>query len=94
LGKEYIDLYEDNLPIGYAGFKNLHYYSGETVLSFSDYDTFSDQRYSTWLQNNGIDLYNKKLGHGRIPIGIIEDIENVRDKIKLYKHMDSILIKE
>jgi len=94
LGKMFIDLYEDNLPINYQGFKNLHYYSGEASISFDNYDSFEDKNYVKWLQNQGIDPYNKTLGHGKIPLGILDDLEDAISKINNYRHIDSILIKE
>jgi hypothetical protein len=94
LGKEFIDLYEDNLSINYAGAKNLHYYSGEALLKFDNFDAFADENYSIWLQNNGIDPYNKKLGHGRIPLGIVDNIQDAISKIKQHRHIANILIKE
>jgi hypothetical protein len=94
LGKEYIDLYEDNLPIDYVGAKNLHYYSGEAFLMFNKFDAFADKNYSNWLQSNGIDQYNKKLGHGKIPLGIVDNTQDAISKIKQHRHIASILIKE
>jgi hypothetical protein len=94
LGKEFIDLYQDNLPIDYIGFKNLHYYSGEASLVFEDYSTFADQGYLKWLQTNGIDPYNKLLGHGKIPLGIVDDIKDAESKIEQHRHIHSILFKE
>ena len=94
LGKEFFDLYQDNLPINYQGFKNLHYYSGEASISFDDYDSFEDKNYIKWLQTQGIDPYNKTLGHGKIPLGIVDDLEDAISKINNYRRIDSILIKE
>jgi hypothetical protein len=94
LGKEYIDLYQDNLPIDYVGFKNLHYYSGEAFVSWDNYDAFADQNYLKWLQDNGIDPYNKLLGHGKIPLGAVDDLVDAENKIKQYRHIHSITIKE
>jgi hypothetical protein len=94
LGKEYTDLYEDNLTADYQGTKNLHYYSGEAFLSWDHYDVFADQNYLKWLQDNGIDPYNKLLGHGKIPLGTVDDLDLAEDKIKQYRHIHSIIIKE
>ena len=94
LGKEFIDLYQDNLPIDYEGAKNLHYYSGEAFLTFDKYDVFADKKYSNWLQNNGINQYSKKLGHGKIPLGTVNDIQDAASKIKQYQHIANILIVE
>jgi hypothetical protein len=94
LGKEFIDLYEDNLSINYAGFKNLHYYSGEASLTFVDYNAFTNKGYLEWLQSNGIDPYNKLLGHGKIPLGTVDNLTDAENKIMKHKHIHSILIKE
>jgi hypothetical protein len=94
LGKEFIDLYEDGLDLSYSGFSNLHYYSGEASIIFKEWDCFRDKNYLTWLTNNGIDPYNKKLGHGRIPLGIVADIDVAIDTINKFKHINTILIKE
>jgi hypothetical protein len=94
LGKEFIDLYEDNLPIDYQGCKNLHYFSGEASIHFNTYDSFEDKNYIKWLQNQGIDPYNKTLGHGKISLGIVDKLEDAISKINNYRHIDSILIKE
>jgi len=94
LGKEYIDLYQDNLSLDYVGFKNLHYYSGEASLSFLEYDLFKDINFKNWLQSQGIDPYNKALGHGKIPLGTVIDINGTKNKIYKHKHIDKILIKK
>lgn len=94
LGKEFIDLYEDNLPMNYAGLKNLHYYSGEASIEFSEYDAFADVGYLNWLHNQGVDPYNKLLGHGKIPLGTVDDLDDAEGKIKQHRHIHSIIIKE
>ena len=94
LGKEFIDLYEDKLPLDYLGFSNLHYYSGEASIIFKEWDCFKDKNYLTWLTSNGIDPYNKTLGHGKIPLGTVTDIAIAMDNISKYKYINTILIKE
>ena len=94
IGKEFIDLYEDNLPIDYAAFTNQHHYTGESSIAFFDYNAFAKPGYIEWLQSNGINPYNKTLGHGKIPLGIVDDLEDAISKINNYRHIDSILIKE
>lgn len=94
LGKEFIDLYEDQLPIDYEGFKNLHYYSGEASLTFFDYDAFGDQQYFNWLKNNNINPYNKHLGHGKIPLGVVDDLDQAKKLLEQYKHIYTVNIKE
>lgn len=94
LGKEFIDLYEDNLNLDYSGFSNLHYYSGEASLAFLDYDVFSDIGYLEWLKNNNIDPYDKKLGHGKVPLGEVLDLDQSLAKIKKHSNIYKIFIEE
>lgn len=94
LGKEFLDLYQDNLPIDYPGLQNLHYYSGEASLIFFPYSLLSDENYVQWMKDNSIDPCDKKLGHGRIPLGLVEDLEHSLQKIKNQKNIFKILIKE
>jgi hypothetical protein len=91
LGKDFNDLYKDNLPIDYAGTKNLHYYSGESWLTFDDFDAFSDPGYVTWLANNNIDQHDKKLGHGKIPLGYIKE-HTVAQLLNQYRYINHIKI--
>lgn len=93
LGKEYVDLFSDNLPLDYKGAKNLHYYSGEAFLSFEPYDTLSVPGYKQWLIDNNIDPYNKTLGHGKIPLGRVENVEQVKSIISNNSQLKKILIK-
>jgi hypothetical protein len=93
LGKEYIDLYEDNLSIDYTGAKNLHYYSGESMLTFDEFDCFADNDYVTWFERNNIDRFNKTLGHGKIPLGYIEDKDAVSQLLDRYRFLKSIEVK-
>jgi hypothetical protein len=92
LGKEFIDLYQDNLSIDYPGFANLHYYSGEAILSFESYNCFADTNYLTWLKDNDIDPYNKRLGHGKIPLGTV-DLVNWQ-LIQNHQYIKEIIINE
>lgn len=94
LGKDFVDLYEDGLSLNYRGFKNLHHYSGEASLRFEEYNGLSDKNYISWLTGNGIDPYNKLLGHGKIPLGHVEDLPSALKKLTTYKHIKEILIKE
>ena len=94
LGKEFLDLYEDGLDLDYAGFKNLHYYSGESWLMLDEYHPLSNQGYFKWLVNRGIDPYNKRLGHGKIPLGTVRDVNDVKNKLTKYQHIKSITINE
>lgn len=93
LGKEFIDLFEDKLPISYVNAKNLHYYSGEAFLRFSEYDVFETTGYKEWISNNGFDPYDKTLGHGKIPLGHIENVEEVKRLVNENRQLKQILIK-
>ena len=94
VGKEFIDLYEDKLPINYVGFTNAHHYTGEASISFVEYDAFADTDYLKWLVDQGINPYDKRLGHGKIPLGIVDNLADAENKIMQYQHIHSILIKE
>lgn len=94
LGKEFIDLYEDNLPIDYAALKNLHYYSGEATLVLDDRNLVVDPEYIKWLEKNNVDPYNKKLGHGKIPLGKVDDLEKAKVAISNYSYLNKIIIEE
>jgi hypothetical protein len=94
LGKEFIDLYEDNLTLDYAGFQNLHFYSGEASLTMKPYDAFEDSGYKQWLLDHGIDVYNKHLGHGRIPLGHIDNLHEVEEKLTKFRYLKKIYIKD
>jgi len=82
------------LDITYPGLKNLHYYSGESMLLFRPISPFLYPGYLDWLTNQGIDPYNKRLGHGKIPLGKLANIEDAKCKLQLYPHINKILIKE
>lgn len=80
LGKTYLDIFNDNLPLDYQGVKNLHYYSAEFSIWLSDQDKiiYEDDFYQ-WANNNGIDTSNKQLGLGFIPIGKVTDVSHARN---------------
>jgi hypothetical protein len=46
------------------------------------------------MKSNNIDPWDKKLGHGRIPLGMVEEQETALEKIKRQKNIFKILIKE
>lgn len=94
LGKEFVDLYEDNLPLEYQNFKNLHYYSGEASIYLEEYDCFNDIGYVEWLKNHKIDPCNKKLGHGKLVLGQVDNLPDACAKIHQYKHINDIIIEE
>ena len=94
LGKEFVDLYEDNLPLDYHNFHNLHFYSGEATICFKDYNCFDDPGYVAWLRDNNIDPYNKKLGHGKLVLGKVDNLDDACAKLYQYRYIKNIIIEE
>lgn len=94
LGKDFYDIFKDGLDINYQGLKNLHYYSGDITAFFYRYDPLNNSDYVKFLKQGNIDPYNKKLGHGKIPLGAILDLKNSFSKIQKYRYIKNILIKE
>lgn len=95
LGKEYIDLFEDNLPINYKNAKNLHYFSGEAFLLFNEYDDVNSKPgYKEWLVSQNIDPYNKFEAHGKIPLGQVDNLPQVKAIISNNRHIHKIIINE
>lgn len=94
LGKEFVDLYQDGLPLDYSGFKNLHYYSGEAWLNFEDMDMFADTNYVKWLNSNGFDPLDKTLGHGRIPLGTVDNIADAKALIQQHRFLKEVKVEE
>lgn len=82
LGKNLVDLYQDGLPTTYSGLRNLHFYSAEISISLSDkpFDLFP-RGFVQWAQSKGIDVANKKLGIGTIPIGTVKDLDTTRQTV-------------
>jgi len=70
VGKNLLDIYHDGLDPTYPAQVNQHFYSGEieTYFGTGEHDLFSDG-FRTWAEQHGIDLDNKRLGIGRIPVG-------------------------
>lgn len=76
LGKNYIDLYKDNLPVDYQGLKNLHYYSAEIGINLSKTCwSLYPKGFDQWAQKNSIDLSNKKIGLGSIVVGHVKNVD-------------------
>jgi hypothetical protein len=94
LGKDFVDLYEDNLPINYQNLQNLHYYSGEASICLEEYNCFEDQGYVDWLRYHNIDPYDKKLGHGKLVLGKVDNLDDACAKIHQYRHIRNIIIEE
>ena len=79
LGKTTVDLYEDGLPKDYPGLKNLHYYSAELSAHLgSETISFFSEDFRKWAEENSIDIYDRTLGLGVIPIGTIRDLDRAR----------------
>ena len=93
LGKEFLDLFEDSLPIDYANFRNLHYYSGECFLRSSEFDIFKNIKFIEWLKSYNIDPTDKSLGHGKIPLGVVDNVDSYKHKVSTYQYLNRIEIK-
>jgi len=94
LGKEFVDLYEDQLPIDYQNARNLHYYSGEACMMFFDYDLFEDPGFEQWLKSNNLNPRDQNLGHGKIVLGKVDNPADTCAKIQKYQHIRNIIIEE
>lgn len=70
VGKNLIDLYQDGLDPNYNGYENLHYVGAEALIDFEgiEHDMF-DLDFRAWAKNYSIDLNDKSLGIGKIPLG-------------------------
>ena len=74
LGKNYIDLWKDDLPITYEASKNNHHIGPDIVISFEKKENIFEQGFIDWCKENDIDPYNKTHGIGLLPIGKVEKI--------------------
>jgi len=92
LGKDFADLYEDGLSIDYAGYKNLHYYSGEASVMFDAYDCFKQAGFVDWIKSHDFDYLDKRLGHGKIPLGTLDS--NAEQLLKQYQYIKEIVVHE
>jgi hypothetical protein len=75
LGKSYIDLYENNLPIGYARTKNNHYIGADIFIPLLNDENIFPKGFLKWAKKNKIDPYEKKHGIGLLEIGKAEIID-------------------
>ena len=75
LGKSYIDLWKDNLPINYNNLKNNHYIGKDIVISLKNANTIFEKDFIQWMTDNNVDPFDKKLGIGLLPIGTCEIID-------------------
>lgn len=74
LGKNYIDLWKDDLPITYEASKNNHYIGPDIIISFENKETIFEDGFLNWCKENKVDPYNKTHGIGLLPIGKVEKI--------------------
>jgi len=75
LGKSYADLYEDNLPIGYAATKNNHYIGADIFIALQNKKNIFSIGFLKWAKKNKMDPYEKKHGIGLLEIGKAEIID-------------------
>lgn len=82
LGKTLIDVYKDKLSIDYAGMKNLHYYSAEISICLSDKPIcLFPAGFEQWATERNIDVTDKKLGIGALPVGQVQNLDIVRQAV-------------
>lgn len=77
VGKTYYDIWKDNLPLDYAGMKNSHHYSAEFSVYLGPDKEVYEPGFYTWAKEQGIDIHNKKLGLGIVPLGYV-DVDHAR----------------
>jgi len=75
LGKSYIDLWKDNLPIEYNATKNNHYIGPDIELVFSNNNDIFEKKFLTWCEKNNVNPFKKSNGIGKLPIGKIKIID-------------------
>jgi hypothetical protein len=92
LGKTYYDLFKDNLPYGYNGTKNLHYYSGEANICLHDGKFEFPKEFYDWCNEHGIDYNDKYLGIGFIELGKVDNVTEVKNLLKTHQHLYNIEI--
>jgi hypothetical protein len=79
LGKTYHDIYVDGLPIDYAGIKNSHYYSAEFAIWLDpDRTSLFESGFYNWAEQHNINVNDKTLGLGTIPIGQVRDVDTMK----------------
>jgi hypothetical protein len=69
LGKNYIDLWKDNLPINYNTLKNNHYIGADFFISLKNQKNIFHNDFIQWMKSHTLDPYEKKHGIGLIAIG-------------------------
>ena len=77
VGKDFRDIYEDNLPIEYSRLKNNHYLGLDIEPNQNMTGHVFAKDFKQWMLDNNIDPYNKKLGIGEFPVGTYsQDFDN------------------
>ena len=71
LGKNFIDLWDDNLPINYSMAKNSHYVGADIKVNFIDKEEIFEKKFLDWCKTNHIDPFDNTQGLGLIAIGKI-----------------------
>jgi len=92
LGKTHLDLYKDGLPADYEAQKNLHHFSADLTVWLGPKGDVFDAGFESWAQHNSIDLENKRLGLGILPIGRIKDLDTARQYIYNAKKITQLRI--
>ena len=75
LGKSYIDLHQDDLPLDYNATKNNHYIGADITIALEDRKNTFQTGFTEWARNNNIDPYDKTNGIGLLAIGKAEIID-------------------
>jgi hypothetical protein len=75
LGKSYVDLWKDDLPLEYTATKNNHYIGADIIIAFADKENIFEQDFIDWCRDNSIDPFFKQHGIGLLPIGKVETID-------------------
>lgn len=81
LGKNYLDLYKDNLPIDYIGMKNNHYIGKDIFISLSNKKNIFNKNFIKWMEKNNKNPYDKTLGIGALPIGNAKIDKNIFNQL-------------
>jgi hypothetical protein len=81
LGKTYIDLYKDNLPIDYVGMKNNHFIGKDIFISLLNKKNIFDKNFIKWMEKNNKNPYDKTLGIGVLAIGTAKINTNVVNQL-------------
>jgi hypothetical protein len=92
LGKTYLDLYKDNLPIDYLGLKNNLFIGKDIFISLINKKNIFDKNFIKWMKKNNKNPYNKTLGMGVLAIGTAKIKMGVFNQ--LTKHSKITIIKD